>query len=153
MSPHLSLRALPAFDFPVKKLPVTSSRLGSIFDFHCSLTKPPGMLLFKHAAPSPQTTAAAKREKFPGQLYRFSVTSPQFLISHSGRRQMHLTDTENLPGIHLAHACKAYLIVSFKDSTLFVVFCSVNSNRKAYRLSVGIHKKSPPCLLTISLSF
>lgn len=56
----LSLRALPAFDFPVKKLPVTSTRLGSIFDFHCSLTKPPGMLLFKHGAPSPQTTAAVK---------------------------------------------------------------------------------------------
>lgn len=69
-------RALPAFDIPVKKLPVTSSRLGPIFDFHCSLTKPPGMLLFKHGAPSPQTTAAAKGERFPGQLYRFSITSP-----------------------------------------------------------------------------
>lgn len=48
-----SLRTLPAFDIPVKKLPVTSSRFGSIFDFHCSLTKPPGMLLFKDASPSP----------------------------------------------------------------------------------------------------
>lgn len=57
--PPPSPRTLPAFDLPVKKLPVTSSRLGSIFDFHCSLTKPPGMLLFKHATSSPLTTAAA----------------------------------------------------------------------------------------------
>lgn len=108
--PRLSPRALPAFDFPVKKLPVTSSRLGPIFDFHCSLTKPPGMLLFKRADSSPQTTAAAKGETFPGQLYTFSITShSQFLISHSGTRQMYLTDTENLPGIHLSHECKHYL--------------------------------------------
>lgn len=54
-------------------------------------------------------------ERFSGQLYRFSITSPsQFLISHSGRRQMHLTDTENLSGIHLSHECKAYLFVSVK---------------------------------------
>lgn len=92
----LSPRTPPAFDIPVKKLPVTSSRFGSIFDFHCSLTKPPGMLLFKDASPSPWTTAAVEGEKFPGELYRFGETFPsQVLISHSGRRQMPLTGGES----------------------------------------------------------
>lgn len=78
------------------------------------------MLLFKHGAPSPQTTAAVKGEIFPGQLYRFSITSPsQFLISHSGRRQMHLTDTENLPGIHLSRGgCMQGLFICLLEQFL-----------------------------------
>lgn len=52
-------RAPALCDFPLKKVPVMSYRLRPIFDFHSSLTKPPGMLLFKDAIPSPQTTATA----------------------------------------------------------------------------------------------
>lgn len=122
----LSPRTPPAFDIPVKKLPVTSSRFGSIFDFHCSLTKPPGMLLFKDASPSPRTTAAVEGEKFPGELYRFGETFPsQVLISHSGRRQMPLTDRESARFSFLNSQARTYLFRddcqdSFQESLMFI---------------------------------
>jgi len=46
-------------DFLLKKVLVMSYRFRPIFDFHSSLTKPPGMLLFKDAISFPQTTATA----------------------------------------------------------------------------------------------
>lgn len=62
-------RELPFGEFLLKKLSVMSYRLSPIFDFHSSLTEPPGMPLFKDAFPAPQTTATVAERS--GQLYRF----------------------------------------------------------------------------------
>ena len=91
------------------------------------------MLLFKHGAPSPQTTAAAKGERFPGQLYRFSITSlSQFLISHSGQAADAPRRHREPAGIHLSYQFKANAFVSFEGSALLEGWCIHEETRWHY---------------------
>lgn len=74
---------------------------------------------------------------FPGQLYTFSIASLlQFLISHSGRQQMHLTHRKKLPAIGSSNEpCKILL---------YLRRCSLQYMPRFFKISFNTMKTCAP---------